>query len=108
MLRNECVDGWYARNVDDRESRVRLNDCLQQRLHYDLRSCAVQCADQRKCNNSIPERYDRSGKLEHLFLLTRNNLVATMNETICRVQRKLIDEVADRCDLRVKLVGALS
>src|ERR1700727_558463 len=108
MLRYECVHGRYARNVDDRESRVCLYNRLQQRLHDNLRSCAIQRADQRKCNNSIPERHNRRGKLKHLFLLARNNLVATMNEAVCRVQCKLIDEVVDRGDLGIELVSALS
>src|ERR1700722_14578747 len=63
VLRNQRVYRRYARDIDDGNAGARLDDALKQALHYHLGALAIKSADERQCQNSVPQLDYWSGEL---------------------------------------------
>src|SRR5688500_759652 len=93
VLRDERIDRRYSGDVNDCNRRARFHDALEQTFHHDLRTRAVERADHREREDPFPELYHGGRKLEHLLLLSYNDLFTRILERLDRQESKLVDEL---------------
>src|SRR5262249_29205683 len=98
MLGHQGVDGRHAGDVDDRDARAGVDDLLEQGLHHDLRPCAVERADERQGEDTVPQLDHRCRQLEHLLLLARDDLLATLLVHLGGIEPELVEHDVDAPD----------
>ena len=90
MLGHQGVDRRNARDVDDGDAGAGVDDPLEEILHDHLGAGAVERTDQRQGQDAVPQLHDRRGQLEHLLLLTVDELLAPFLIDLDSEQRETI------------------
>jgi hypothetical protein len=99
VLGHQRVHRGHAGDVDDRDPRAGVHDALEQVLHHHLGARAVQRADQRQAEHSVPQLHDRRRQLEHLPLLLADDLLARLLIRLGRVEAEGVQQRGGLPDL---------
>src|SRR5258706_1171511 len=98
MLGDQRIDGRYSGDVDDGDQRLGVDNFLQQVLHDDLSSRAVEHADQRQRDDVIPKLHHRRRQFHQFLLLTIDHRFPALLIGFSGIKSQLIEQIADRPD----------
>ena len=82
----------YAGYIEDGDRASRIHNLLQKIFHYHLGSCTIQCADNGKGENAIPNTNNRCGNFGYFVCLAKDDFLTSFNKGFESSNSKGVDQ----------------